>query len=170
MKRTAIVILMILISFAVTDCKKKNYPSDIPKWLKERIDKMEKDSKGIVFSRKRNCKFTIPRTVKEYSDGSSTFYWISDGSANPTGYYIYNYNGQEVCAYSGGYAFPCGNSGYEKNFVRIIWKEECTWRVNIKTIKITPPYSQPPAPNPCTVKTGGLFLFLRFWVNRYCKE
>ena len=117
MKRLTIILFVLLIALVATDCKKK-YPKDIPKWLKEKIDKMEKDSKG------KGCKYESCRSVEEYNDGSSTFYWINDsGTANPMGYHIYDYNGIMVCSVSGSYYAPCGNIGYAKNFIRLIWQE-----------------------------------------------
>lgn len=117
MKKVSL-ILILLVSLISFSCKKKNYPSDIPKWLKEKIDMMNKDSKG------KGCKYSSCRTVEEYNDGSSTFYWINDsGTANPMGYHIYDYSGIMVCSVSGSYYAPCGNTGYAKNFVRLIWQE-----------------------------------------------
>ena len=120
MKKTSVILFLLLIVFCFTDCKKKRYPSDIPKWLKEKIDKMEKDSKG------KGCENTECRTVEEYTDGSSTFYWINSSGATPKGYYIFNYNGDEQCIYHGGGAStsdPCYIGFHNNEFVRLIWQE-----------------------------------------------
>ena len=119
MKKLTIILFVLLIALVATECKKKRYPSDIPKWLKEKIDKMEKDSKG------KGCR--IPgfcKTIEEYSDGSSTYYWLTV-DYNPTTYDVYDYNGQVVCynAYDPSSKPPCGNIGYGKNFIRLVWEE-----------------------------------------------
>lgn len=122
MKRVVIILFVILISFALTDCKKKNYPSDIPKWLKEKIDKMNKDyKKPHLFSKERYCNHIVPREVLEYTDGSSTFYWIGSGYG---GYIIYNYTGDTKCNTIDGLQ-PCSNYGFSKYFVRRVWNENC---------------------------------------------
>ena len=127
MKRS-FVILILFVAFATSTCKKENYPSDIPKWLKEKIDKMEKEAKEIIIVGKFNstyssgCKYEECRTVQEYSDGSSTYYWLSNGFVNPSSYVIYNYNGVEVCRYES-YISLCGNNGFNKYYIRLIWRE-----------------------------------------------
>ena len=120
MKRITIVLIVFLVALAVADCKKKNYPSDIPKWLKEKIDKMEKEARDLPFTKERTCKNGICRSVEEYTDGTSTYYWIIPGEDFE--YNIYNYDGKMVCNFSLFY-MPCGNSGYNKYFVRKIWRE-----------------------------------------------
>lgn len=116
MKRIASIVFILLLAFTFSACKKKNYPSDIPKWLKGKIDVMNNES------RKKGCIYSVCRTVDEYNDGSSTFYWVAIGTASPVGYTIYNYAGQEVCIAPSS-TTPCGNNGYRKNFVREIWQE-----------------------------------------------
>ena len=118
MRKNNIILLFVLL-FAITasTCKKR-YPKDIPRWLKEKIEALEKASKG------KGCR--IPgfcNTIEEYSDGSSTYYWITK-SYSPTTYDIYNYNGQIVCAETYGYGSGgCYTEGYNKNFIRLIWQE-----------------------------------------------
>lgn len=124
MKRNNLLLLFVLLfALAASTCKKKNYPKDIPKWLKEKIEEMEKDyTKSGVLTKERLCNHVVPRKVEEYSDGSSTYYWIG---SSYNGFIIYNYNGQEVCNASSFSSNPCGNYGFGKIFVRKIWSENC---------------------------------------------
>lgn len=112
--------MMSVILFALS-CKKKNYPSDIPKWLKERIDGMNKDyRKTKLIGGQKSCNHIVPREVNEYTDGSSTFYMIGHSYG---GYNIYNYNGQWICDYWSMGSSQCIN--YRTTFVRRIWNEDC---------------------------------------------
>ena len=131
MKKTSIILFLLLIVFCFTDCKKKRYPKDIPGWLKKKIEAMEKDTKnynngGLFYNRKQHiCLTDIPLQVDEYFNGSSTYYWI--GHANFYGYIVYNADGIKVCETSNGYP-PCGNNleyGNYDTFVRNVWIEDC---------------------------------------------
>ncbi len=118
MKRIVSILFILLLAFTFSTCKKKNYPKDIPKWLKQKIEQMEQDSKG------KGCKYFSCRTVEEYTDGSSTFYWINSTGASPKGYFIFNYNGVEQCIYDPiSYSEPCYVRFNSNKFVRLIWME-----------------------------------------------
>lgn len=110
-----------MVALAASTCKKKNYPKDIPKWLKEKIDGMNKDyTKQKLVGGEKLCNHIVPREVREYTDGSSTFYMIGSSYG---GYKIYNYDGQWVCDY---FSFGSGQcSNYRKTLVRKIWEEDC---------------------------------------------
>lgn len=124
MKKVFILLLVVLIGLIATDCKKKNYPKDIPKWLKEKIDEMNKDiDKTFFFSRERRCRYPVKRQVVEYNDGSSTYYWIGSSYG---AYTIFNYSGDIVCQMYSYAPPPCGNLGYGARKVRTVWVEDCS--------------------------------------------
>lgn len=117
MKKNSLILVFILfVALTASTCKKKRYPKDIPKWLKEKIEQLEKASKG------KGCT-GVCKTIEEYSDGSSTYYWITV-DYNPTTYDVYNYDGQVICADTYSYGSGgCYTTGYNKNFIRLIWQE-----------------------------------------------
>jgi len=117
MKRIIPIIFILLLAFTFSTCHKTKIPKDIPKWLKEKIEVMEKDSQG------KGCKYYSCRTVEEKTDGSSTFYWINSNGASPTGYFIYNYDGVEQCSYSAISSDLCHSRFNSNKLVRLVWQE-----------------------------------------------
>lgn len=116
MRKNNIILLFVLL-FAITasTCKKK-YPKDIPRWLKEKIDKMEKESP------RNGCLNDACRNVAEYTDGSSTFYIIQT-AINPFHYTVYNYPGTLICEYDGAIFTDCNLKYDQLPKVRTIWVE-----------------------------------------------
>lgn len=75
-------------------------------------------SKSGLFSKARNCHYGVPRQVEEYTDGSSTFYWIGSGYG---GWSIYNYPGDKMPDSYPQYV----SNPYNKNYIRLVWIEDC---------------------------------------------
>jgi len=89
-----ITILLIIGNVVLNNSCKKDYPNDIPKWLKEKIKDLEKETK-----RYKDCRNGICRNIDEYSDGTNTIYWFQ-GSETPIGYSIYDYDGNAQCYFA----------------------------------------------------------------------
>jgi hypothetical protein len=130
MRKILLLLFVLTIGFTATDCKKKNYPNDIPGWLRKKIEAMNEDNKkynkGLFFSRKdKYCHYGVARMVDEYFNGSSTYYWIGSGY---NGWTVYNSNGIKVCETPPYGPPPCGGTheyGYYDTFVRNVWAEDC---------------------------------------------
>lgn len=114
-KNNLILLFVLLFAITASTCKKR-YPKDIPRWLKEKIEALEKDSKG------KGCKTDACRIITEHTDGSSTYYYFRVG-ISPSHYYVYNYPGILICEYDSGIFTSC-NLQYDQNKkVRNIWEE-----------------------------------------------
>ena len=124
MRTFNIILIGILFLFLFSNCKKKStYPTDIPKWLQDRIKAIDDDNKkynkGSLFGRNHNCHYVVAREVDEYFTNSSTYYAIGSGY---NGYLVYDYNGVECCYSTSG---PPYCAGTYTNFVRNVWVEDC---------------------------------------------
>ena len=112
MKQLIILSLILTLSLISSSCKKK-YPNGTPTWLIDRIKIMEQDAKGMS-----GCNGTC-RLVEQYTDGSSTYYWIYSGGSGPLTT-AFDYNGTEVCHW---FIPPAACGQDKKTYVQRIWME-----------------------------------------------
>ena len=107
----SLILTLILIS---SSCKKK-YPDGTPTWLINKIKQLDDYAKKY---NPNGCDGTCAM-VEQYTDGSSTFYWVySGGSGQSTT--VYNYNGSQICYIFSG---SVGCNQYKKIYVQRIWIE-----------------------------------------------
>lgn len=117
MKKLKMLMLASLVFFAVSSCK-KDYPRDIPRWLKDKIKELKKDSKG------EGCEKDICRYIWEYSDGTNTIFLYEPG-VTPITYLVYDYDGKEVCTYQPSDTSVCPSFDMDNFFfIRKIWTED----------------------------------------------
>lgn len=124
MKRIVSIFFIVLFVSTLSTCHKTKIPKDIPKWLKEKIKKMDKEGGRSGFN--KTCKMLGScREVQEYTDGSSTFYYVDESGSTPRSFSVYNYNGDFQCEYSDiahGACFDRFNYNV-MTFVRLVWIE-----------------------------------------------
>jgi hypothetical protein len=118
MKKLKFITLALVVAATMTACKKE-YPDDIPDWLKQKIEKMKKKYDDIC----------APRGISEYFFNSNTIYRLISCEK-----IIYDYNGTVICKTMGGsfepYDCECMTDfeifieNPEKYFVRVIWVEK----------------------------------------------
>ena len=114
MKSLIIINLILTLSLISSSCKKK-YPDGTPTWLVNKIKVLEQYAKDYNHN---GCDGTC-EMVEQYTDGSSTYYWIYSGGSGPETT-VYDYNGSQVChIYSG----SVGCNQYKKTFVQRVWIE-----------------------------------------------
>lgn len=127
MKRIGLIICISFLLLSVTSCKKqkyKNYPSDIPEWLQEKIEAMnddnEKFNKCLLCIRKQpnRCHYSVRRRVDEYFVNSKTYFAVG---SSYNGYTVYDYNGVEFCHMTSGPPFCLTSSAPVRN----VWEEDC---------------------------------------------
>lgn len=96
----------------------KDYPKDIPDWLKCKIKELKKESRG------NGCINDVCMEVQEYSDGQTTIFLFQPG-ATPIGYKVYDESGIEQCYFETTQPPTCGAIlGFQNyQFVRQIWTE-----------------------------------------------
>lgn len=84
--------IILIITALSTSCK-KDYPDDIPKWLKEEIRKYKKEADPGECYYSTGC-----RTIKEYSNQQNEkIYQFSGVTDNPIRYNYYDYYGNFIC-------------------------------------------------------------------------
>lgn len=112
-------ILIILLAVNISSCR-RDYPRDIPDWLKDKIKELKKETKGI-----NGCRYYICMTIDEYTDGSNTTFWFQPGGT-PVGYKVYDYYGNEQCYFETVTPNNCGgiNNLQSFYFKRRIWSED----------------------------------------------
>lgn len=113
--RKILLFLFILTFFSTMSCK-KDYPSDIPKWLKEKIKERKRALGGDPY----DTDHSIDEYVK--NDNGQTIYVI-DVACDPGYYEYYDCSGNLLCA--GNWVWgTCDLYGYQKmTFVRHIWND-----------------------------------------------
>lgn len=118
MKNTKTILLLLVLFIGIYSCK-KDYPKDIPDWLKDKIKELKKETKGYS-----NCRYDLCMNIDEYTDGSDIIYWFMPG-ATPVGYQVFTYDGNYQCVFETIIPDTCGNIYTLKDyyFVRRIWKE-----------------------------------------------
>ena len=114
MKQLIILSLILTLSLISSSCKKK-YPDGTPTWLINKIKELEQYANKYNHNGcDGNCML-----VEQYTDGSSTYYWIHNGGS---GVYTqaFDYNGTEVCHWFNS-SVGCGQD--KKAYVQRIWME-----------------------------------------------
>jgi len=122
MKKLKFILLALMVAATMSTCQ-KDYPKDIPDWLKQRIKEMKKDRPSP----------DSPRVISEYAFNANTIYCF----LTEYGTALYCYNGALLCLIeSEGSFIPNENEtvhikdfdifidNYTKYFVRIIWREK----------------------------------------------
>ena len=118
MKKFSKILISILMVLTINSCK-KDYPKDIPDWLKIKIDQLKKETKS------KGCRFDVCMYIYEYTDGSNISYWFQPG-ITPISFKVYDYSGKEQCSFITSPSNSCGDIQNIKNyyFKRIIWEEK----------------------------------------------
>jgi len=114
MKKIKIILLATLILFAANSCK-KDYPKDIPDWLKNEIN--------FCGKKKNNCGKVADLIIDEYYYQGNIYYRFYIQYPPPRRNDYYDYNGNIICSNiwdPGCNYFSNGN----KTFTRRIWKEK----------------------------------------------
>jgi hypothetical protein len=123
MKRFIAILMAATFLTLLAGCKKQ-YPEDIPDWLKEKIDGWIRESRGEQYI--GPCG---PIVVLEYSNGQMVSYWITMGAGCEDIFAVYTIDGQHQCTYDLLLVPPndsCGAIGGISSFylVRSIWEEK----------------------------------------------
>ncbi len=123
MKKFVMVLFSILLVLGLNSCK-KDYPDDIPEWLKKKVRKLDRQDRLHRESRRE----VYLMRIDEFSDGQETIYRMVTGSAFPKPCLIYDYDGNELCYSSYKGEGVCGDIEYLEHFkkVREIWHEDPT--------------------------------------------
>ena len=118
MKKFKILFLATLLLFAVNSCN-KDYPKDIPDWLKDKIKEIKKDNP---------CNELLI-SIQEYEKTSNNdIVYVFTKPCPMCTYKVYDYNGNVICndisIWTG--SDNCGNLSFsEYLFTRQIWQEKC---------------------------------------------
>jgi hypothetical protein len=111
--------LILFIAFTAISCK-KDYPDDIPQWLKNKID---------LCSKKGNCcEGNIPMRIDEYKHPQTgKIDYLFQIYESPSFYDIYDYDGNLLCsaftAPPGNYS--CGGDTFPQfDHIRRVWTQE----------------------------------------------
>ena len=114
MKTSKILFILLFFSMFLNSCK-KDYPEDIPKWVKEKIKYCDK--------KKNNCGKVEKLIIDEYSYQGNIYYRLYIEYPPPSQNDYYDYYGTIVCSniWSQGCSYF---SNGKKNFIRRIWKEK----------------------------------------------
>lgn len=104
---------------SISSCK-KDYPDDIPSWLKEKIREYKKEAEtgDTYFPDFNTC-------IMEYSNESNIIYSIRV-CLSPVVYDYYDYNGNYLCNMNGDVIpyLPCGSIDLsEYTYTRTVWVE-----------------------------------------------
>jgi hypothetical protein len=114
MKTAQILFLLLFFSMFFNSCK-KDYPEDIPKWVKEKIKYCDK--------KKNNCGKVEKLIIDEYSYKGDIYYNLYVPVAPPRQNDFYDYNGNLICSDS--YSQSCSYFSTSKlNIIRRIWQEK----------------------------------------------
>jgi hypothetical protein len=99
---------------AMSACR-KDYPDDIPKWLKNKISSCKENSCCIFYGGE-----LVINEMKNRNDG--TIIYKFDDQMDPTGCSYYDYNGSEIC--SGDWMSNCYQTMSNDYILsRVIWQE-----------------------------------------------
>jgi hypothetical protein len=114
MKIAKILFLLLFFSMFLSSCK-KDYPEDIPKWVKEKIKYCDK--------KKNNCGIVEKLIIDEYSYQGNIYYRLYIGYPPPRQNDFYDYEGNFICSEI--YNISCSYF-YNGNliFIRRIWQEK----------------------------------------------
>jgi hypothetical protein len=114
MKTSKILFLLLFFSIFLNSCK-KDYPEDIPKWVKEKIKYCDK--------KKNNCGIVEKLIIDEYSYQGNIYYRIYVQYPPPRQNDYYDYNGILVCSDIFNKSCSYFSNGYQ-TFIRRIWQEK----------------------------------------------
>ena len=120
MNKLILACLMVLLILGTSACK-KDYPKDIPDWLKEKIRVINKENRGA-----NGCKYERCRSVDELTDGTYHIFIWHTGSESPRIDYVYDLEGNELCLVnSDSLTESCTNIDHFEDyyFERFIWEE-----------------------------------------------
>lgn len=119
MKKIKIALFTLIVAMTINSCK-KDYPKDIPDWLKNKIKGLKKETRWH-----KGCIHDLCMYIDEYTDGTNTTYWFQPGGT-PVGYKIYDYNGNEQCYFETITPNSCGsiNNLQSYYFKRRVWEED----------------------------------------------
>lgn len=113
---------LVLLFFSATlgSCL-KDYPKDIPDWLKEKIKGFEKEKK----SKSCCCIHSDCMDIQEYTNGTYTIFRLKSGGYSGPGYYFYTYDG-ERCLLDDEWNTDCDliPNLEDYHFSRLVWEEE----------------------------------------------
>jgi hypothetical protein len=114
MKKIKIYGLLIVAIMLFSTCK-KDYPDDIPQWVKDKIK--------YCVKKKNDCAKLI---IKEYSYNGNLYYNLRIPVSAPTQNDYYNEEGELVCSdVSGAGLVDCGGfTPSDLIFIRKIWQED----------------------------------------------
>ena len=114
MKTNKLTILLLFFTILLISCK-KDYPKDIPNWVKEKIKYCDK--------KKNNCGKVEKLVIDEWSYQDKLYYNLYIEYSPPRLNDFYDYNGNLICSdpmLNGCIYF----SNSKSSFVRRIWKEK----------------------------------------------
>ena len=119
MKKFVFFLLSILLLLGLKACK-KDYPDDIPHWLKKKVRKLDRQDKMHD-----DIKHSYPMFIDELSNGQETIFKFFNGVAYAYHNTIYSYDGDVQCNIAGQAPTICGEiENYDDYaFVRRIWEE-----------------------------------------------
>jgi hypothetical protein len=119
-KKNSILILFLSFLFLTTGCK-KDYPKDIPKWLKQMIDKKEKECKN----KKNLCPcIRVDKcwSIYEWKENDKTYYILDHGWTSGNSFIdvsVFDEEGNNI--EDGAYNIPPNNAGENNSYL-----EACT--------------------------------------------
>ncbi len=119
MNKLILACFMVLLILGISACK-KDYPKDIPDWLKDKIKELKKETR-----RKNGCGMGGCASIHEFSDGSETIYLWDPATYTGTGFIFYDYEGNFLCEKGDYRSGPCGDILELSSvvFIRRIWNE-----------------------------------------------
>jgi hypothetical protein len=113
---------LVLLFFSATlgSCL-KDYPKDIPDWLKEKIKGIEKKKKGACCCILDGC-----GSIEEWTDGSNTIFFWRIGTMGPSTFFVYDNDGNYQCTMDDWDHVTCPSvvNFNQYHFERLIWEEE----------------------------------------------
>ena len=114
MKTNKLLLLLLIFTLVLNSCK-KDYPKDIPKWVKEKIKYCDK--------KKNNCGKVEKLVIDEYSYQGKLYYNLYVEYPPPRQNDFYDYDGSFICSDS--FSQSCSYFSNSKlTIIRRIWKEK----------------------------------------------
>jgi hypothetical protein len=119
MRKVLFAIAFFLFLLGGVSCK-RDYPRNIPHWLKDKIKELKKESK-----RKGGCGLGECMSIHEFSDGANVFYVWRVGTEYPSGDIFYDYDGNFLCEQFNFLSGSCGSIADLSTYyyTRDIWLE-----------------------------------------------
>jgi len=91
MKKNKFIFFTLIVLLSLFSCK-KDYPKDIPDWLK---DKIECCKNKDCSSQNKEC---FHLTIAEYTLNGSIIYYFTDDESAPNKHEYFDYNGLLICS------------------------------------------------------------------------